>query len=240
MKPYAWPDPRVMQRLQRRVRQSHGGRAFMAGGEALAMGILASRGDGPLPRWADELADSMVGALLLVCDQTMDEATRDERVRLSIAAAVVSALRPHTQSACDAAIDGWMGWGVGDPRPDDTDDTLVGWALLSLLRRDGVGAEQAVLCLSGDNGVGLILQDWANHVLAEDPIYREARCFHYLRVHMGHFDARPTQLLVAALVIQSSSGLRRSGVLRWLDRVAEELATEGTSRCTPIPAVHRF
>jgi len=212
----------------------------MAGGEALALGILASRGDGPLPEWAEQLADSMVGAILHVSERTLDEATRDERVRLSVAAAVLSAVRTHTQCACDAAIDTWMGWGVGSPTSDDAPETLVGWALLSLLRRDAPTALQAVRCLDGNNGVGLILQDWALKVMQEESVFREAESFHQLRVHMAHFDARPTQLLMAALVIQGGSGLRRGGVLRWLDRVAEELAAEGTSRCTPIPAVHRY
>ncbi len=239
MEPYAWPDPRLMQRLQRRVRAENGGRAFMAGGEALALGVLASRGDSGLPAWAEELADTMVGALLLVTDSTLDEATRCERVRLAVAAAVLSSIRPHARGACDAAIDTWMGWGVGPPDAKDPVDTLVGWALLCLLRRDAAAARCAVDALQ-DDGVGLILQDWTRSVIQGEPVIREAQCFHHLRTHMAHFDSRPAQLLMAAMVIQAGAGLRREGVLRWLDRVAEELATEGTSRCTPVPVAHRF
>jgi len=249
MAPYVWPDPELMQRLIRRVRaRDERGHAFIAGGEAIAMAILAGGEEGTvgqafkraIPDWTEALADAMLGSLLLTVDETVDEATVSERVRLSIAAAVLTVVRPHAQSACDAAIDTWMGWGIDDPDPDADDDTLVGWTLLCLLRRDGPGALRAVRSLHGDDGVGLILQDWTTSVIKSEPLRREAQSFHHLRTHMGHFESRPTHLLMGALVIQTGAGLCRAGVLRWLDAIAIELSTVGTSRCTPVPAAHRF
>jgi hypothetical protein len=182
----------------------------------------------------------MVGALLLVVDDTVDEAILADRVRLSTAAAVLSVVRPRVGSACDAAMDTWMGWGGFEPKADVEDATLFGWVLLCLLRRNGVDALRAVRAMSGDNGVGLILQDWTMSVLTSQPLRREAQSFHQLRTHLAHDGARPTHLLMAALVVQTGAGLERHGVLRWLDAISTELATQGTSRCTPVPAIHRF
>jgi len=222
----------------------------MAAGEAIAMAVLTRGGEGDpsgasqhpdsLPGWAEALADAMVGSLLLTVDETVDTATLGERVRLSAAAAVLSAVRPTAERACDAAVDTWMGWGVEPPDPGAADDTLVGWSLLCLLRRNGSGSMAALRALRSDDGVGLILQDWTLSVIKEAPLSREASSFHHLRTHMGHFESRPTHLLIGALVVQVAAGLRRSGVFRWLEAISTELSVDGTTRCTPIPALHRF
>jgi len=243
-----WPDADRMDRLRRRLRSRDSrAQAFIASGEAMALAILArpdepveAQGLAPLPQWAEDLADGMVGSLLLVVDDTVDDASPAERVRLSIAAAVLSVVRPRAESGCDAAVDTWMGWGGSEPTAETDDATLFGWVLLCLLRRNGPAALRAVRAFSGDDGVGLILQDWTMSVLLSEPLLREAQSFHQLRTHLAHEGARPSHLLLAALVVQTGAGLGRHGVSRWLDAIAAELATTGTSRCTPVPPAHPF
>jgi hypothetical protein len=93
------PDARLMQRLQWQLRQSAAPAAFVVAAEALAGALV---GEGPLPAWADAMADTLVGSLLLVeANADCDEVSG---VELARAALVLSVARPQVARACDQAV----------------------------------------------------------------------------------------------------------------------------------------
>lgn len=223
MDPYTTrlPDPRLMARLAIQVRFGDRIGAFMTGGDALALAILASRGGRPLPEWVDGLADAMVGALLLVEDRTIDDACDEDRVRLSVAALVLSVLRPRCASATDGAVSVWMNWGMGTPRCASDATCLLSWTLLRLFLDDTDGAVDAVHALVDREpyGAGMVLFDW---VVARVQGHGEARqeaCFDHLRTALAaEGSAQPALLVLAAIVLNQAGPMRRREVLDWLDQ----------------------
>lgn len=222
MDPYTarLPDPRLMARLAIQVRFGDRTSAFMAGGDALATAILASRGGQPLPEWVEGLADAMVGALLLIQDHTIDDAPTSDRLRLSVAALVLSVLRPRCACATDGALSLWMNWGMGTPRCADDPDDLLRWTLLRLFLDDTDGAVEAVHALVDREpaGPGMVLYDWVVARVQGHGAAREEACFHHLRTLLGNeSEPHAALLVVAAVVLNQSGALRRDRVLAWLD-----------------------
>jgi hypothetical protein len=226
MEPYIdrLPDARLMARLAIQVRFGDRIGAFMAGGDALALAALASAGGQSLPGWAHDLADAMVGALLLVEDHTIDDASAHDRLRLSSAALVLSVLRPRAACATDGAISLWMNWGMGTPRCADDAQDLLRWTLLRLFVGDLDGAVEAVheLVDREPSGAGMALYDWVVARVQSHGQARERECFGHLRTLLaadGSLD--PALLVVAATVLNQAGPMRRDKVLPWLDGQAD-------------------
>ena len=216
--------------------------AWIAGGEALALGILRAAGDGELEIWAADLADTMVGALLRVLERSVNEAPVEERIRLAQAAVVLSIARPHCTSVLDGAVDAWIGWTPERAAPRHGDETLATWTLLYLLRENLDEAAHAAWCLAGVDqaAIGMILHDWAVARIQAHGADREVQCFHALRASLSvSQDSRPGLLLVAAAVAVKAGGCKRRMVMPWLDDMARELARDGTARATPVRAARR-
>ncbi len=236
------PDPRLMERLAIRIRSRDGSRAsWIAGGEGLALGIRGAGRDG-MPLWASDLADAMVGSLLRVLDRSVDEADLTERVGLAAAAVVLSVARPHCAFVLDGAVDAWLGWTPEAPSPACDRDTLALWTLLALLRGEAEEAAEAVwaLCERDDERFGTLLHDWVVARIQGHGPDREVQCFHALRAALAATDGAPPALgIVAAAVAVRAMGGRRDEVLPWLDRIALELAEDGTSRATPAESAPR-
>lgn len=236
------PDPRLMERLVTRIRAYDGNvSAWISGGEALALALLGA-GSGPMPTWADDLADTMVGALLRVVDRTAQTAPAAERVALATAAVTLSVVRPHATYVLDGAIDAWLGWTPERPRPEHGSKILAPWTMLDLLRGDLDGAADAVHSLIGadQTALGLLLHDWAVARIQGLGPEREAVCFHTLRAALPDSETHdPGLLVVAAATAVTAAGLRRADVRPWLAEVAGELARDGTARATPVPMRQR-
>jgi len=229
MDPYTarLPDARLMVRLMIQLRFGDRVGAFTRAGEALAIAILASRGGQPMPQWAEPLADAMVGALLLVEDQTIDSALPEERLRLSIAAIVLSVMRPRASSGTDGAISLWMGWGMGTPRCVDDELSLLRWTLLRLFLDDNDGAANAVhkMLELAPYGPALVLHDWVVARLQGHGEFRLRQCFSNLRTLLSSdpTDSHPALLVAAAVALNQCGPMRRAEVLGWLD---EQLPAE--------------
>lgn len=239
MTPTPRPDPRLIERLTAQIRSRDGSAAaWVAGGEALALGLLGAReAGGSLPTWADDLADTMVGSLLRVLERSVDEADVPARMELGAAAAVLSVARPHCTSVLDGAVDAWIHWTPEHPEVHHDEATLAIWTLLHLLRDDAEGAAVSAwtLCERG-SGLGLLLHDWVVTRLQEHGAEREGQCFHALRAAVAG-EARPTLVLLAAAVATQAAGLRRRSTLPWLDRVAAQVRDHGTSSLSPRAAL---
>ncbi|MCB9674278.1 MAG: hypothetical protein H6737_04125 [Alphaproteobacteria bacterium] len=223
MDPYTarLPDPRLMARLMIQLRFGDKVGAFKAAGEALAIAILASRGGREMPEWAEPLADYMVGALLLVEDETIDTAPPSERLRLSTAAIVLSVMRPHVSAAVDGAVSLWMGWGMGTPRIADSEVCLLRWTLLRLFLDDVESAAEAVHAMLENRpfGPALVLHDWVVASLQHQGDRRLTQCFGNLRTLLSAdpLDSHPSILVLAAVVLNQIGPMRRGQVLGWLD-----------------------
>lgn len=230
--PTRLPDPRLMARLAIQVRFGDRIGAFMTGGDALALAILASRGGRPMPEWVDGLADAMVGALLLVEDRTIDDACDEDRVRLSVAALVLSVLRPRCTSATDGAVSVWMNWGMGTPRCASDATCLLSWTLLRLFLDDTDGAVDAVHALAEREGAGMVLYDWVVARVHGHGRTREAACFDHLRTALAaEGSAQPALLVLAAIALNQAGPMRRGEVLDWLDaRVDDAFVDEVLQR----------
>ena len=237
------PDPRLIERLTAQIR-SHdcSSRAWIAGGEALAIGLLAAAGSGDLDPWASDLADTMVGSLLRVLDRSVNDATVEERVRLARAAVVLSVARPHCTSVLDGAVDAWLGWTPEPAEAHHGAEILGAWTLLCLLRDNLDGAAHVAWRMSqaDEGGTGMILYDWAVARIQVHGQTREIQCFHALRTSLGFRDDPQPALLVlgAAVAVQAGKG-RRNTVQPWLDEIAVELERDGTSRSTPLAVGRR-
>ena len=237
------PAPRIIERLTSQIR-SHdcAPGAWIAGGEALAIGLLAAAGEGELDPWASDLADTMVGALLRVLDRSVNTATVEERVRLARAAAVLSVARPHCTSVLDGAVDAWLEWTPEPAEAHHGGEILGAWTMLCLLRANLDGAAHAAWRLSqvDDGGPGMILHDWAVARIQVHGQSREIGCFHALRTSLSARDDNQPALLVlaAAVAVQAGKGRRRT-VRPWLEDIAKELARDGTARATPLAVGRR-
>lgn len=220
--PYAQrlPDPRMMARLTERLRSSGRVAAFEAGGEALAVALLGTPPGAPLPEWVDALADCMVGALLLVEDETIDSAPPAQRLRLATAAIVLSTLRPRASSATDGAVSLWVSWGIGTPRCLPNETSLLQWTLLRLFLDDAEGAAEAVHVLldRGGFGPGMVLHDWVVSALQGHGPQRQEMCFEHLWtvVTASTGPSHPSLLVVAAVVLNQLGPMRRGEVVEWL------------------------
>lgn len=237
----AYPDPRLMERLTRRIRSRDGSPgSWITGGEALAVAVLTSRGpDSELPLWASDLADTMVGSLLRVLDRTVDDVSVEERVALALAAATLSVVRPHCTSVLNGAIDAWIGWTPEGPHAHHGPDVLSAWAMLALLRDDTETAVECAWALgeAGDAGVDLILHDWVVERVQGHGAQRELQSFHALRAVLStRGGLRPGLLIAAAATTARAMGQRRNTTLGWLDRIAVDLLEHGSSRATPMAA----
>lgn len=222
MDPYTQrlPDPRLMRRLVEQLRTHDRVAAFEAAGEALAVALLGTPSGEPLPTWVDELADAMVGALLLVEDATIDQAGPEQRLRLATAAIVLSTVRPRASCATDAAVSMWVGWGTGTPRCLRFQSSLLQWTLLRLFLGDLDGAAEAVhVLLDRDtSGPGWVLHDWVVSSLQGHGLKRQEMCFQHLRTVFAasHGDAHPSLLIVAAVILNQLGPMLRGEVLPWL------------------------
>ena len=237
----ACPDPRLMERLTGRIRSRDGSAAsWRSGGEALALAILTSRGlQSSLPLWASDLADTMVGSTLRVLDNSVDHASVKDRVALGLAAATLSVARPHCTRVLDGAVDAWIGWTPEGPEVEHGEDVLAAWTMLHLMRGNTDAAAECahVLCDADNTGVGLILHDWVVARIQGHGSQRELQSFHALRAVLsttGGF--RPGLLIAAAATTTRVTGMKRRTTLEWLDRIALDLAADGTSRATPLAA----
>jgi len=202
-------------------------RAFADAGQTLAAAILASRGGGPLPRWAEDLADAMARALMLVQARTVEETDADFRVRLATSAVVLSLVRPDLESACDGAVRVWTGLGLSDVSFMTDPATLAARALLALFVDDVTGAEASVAQLGPQEyaGIGGPLHDWVVVRRQRHGGGREVECFHNLRLAIAgvRHESRPALILVAALVAWARLDVPRSRLLVWLDELALEV-----------------
>lgn len=234
------PDGRLMERLVSRIRSRDGSAAsWIAGGEALAMGLLLASRTGELPLWASDLADTMVGSLLRVLDRSLDEATVDERIGLSLGAVVLSVARPHCTSVLDGAVDAWLGWTPEREGPQHGEHALSAWTLLHLLRDNLDGAAHTAWTLAevDRTGLGMILHDWSVARIQTGDAGREVQCFHAFRTALARLDQdAPTLLIAAAAVAVKAGEGRRREVLPWLRDISLELERDGTARVTPTPA----
>ena len=237
------PDIRLMQRLINQIRSPHcTPSAWVSAGEALALAILNTRDVNRLPLWADDLADTMVGALLRILDRSVNDSSDDQRVALAVAAVTLSIARPHTTVMTDAAVAAWLGWGIGRPGKENDPAVLAAWTQLHLFRRDTDGAAETVTTLLDrqPHGVGLILHDWTVACIQSHGPEREAQNFHHLRAVLPLTSSLgPGFLLVAAATATQAALLPRARVMTWLREVASELASDGTARATPMSARQR-
>ena len=222
MDPYAQrlPDPRLMRRLVEQLRSRDRVAAFEAAGDALAVALLGTPTGQGFPPWVDELADAMVGSLLLVEDETIDEASPEQRLRLATAAIVLSTVRPRASSATDGAVSLWVAWGTGTPRCLRHETSLLQWTLLRLFLGDLEGAAEAVhVLLDRDaSGPGWVLHDWVVSSLQGHGVARQAMCFQHLRTVFttSRGEAHPSLLIVAAVVLNQLGPMLRGEVLPWL------------------------
>lgn len=227
------PDKRVMQRLVGLLRQTDSRRAYATAGEALATALLASK-PGDLSEEARQLADAMLGSLLLVQRAAHDDEPED-RVRLALATAVLSVVRPHTESVCDSAIGAWIGFGIGSPRRmQDEPEALAARVLLALLVGDADHAAEAVdVLVDVDRSrIAGILYDWVVARIQGHGRDREAQCFHALRLALSHVSGEgygAALIVVGAMIVHRTARLDRGAVARWLDRVATEVVQHGTT-----------
>ncbi len=237
------PDIRLMQRLIDQIRSpACTTSAWASAGEALALAILNASDVNRLPVWAEDLADTMVGALLRILERSEAESPPDERVALAVAAITLSIARPHTAVMIDSAVDAWLDWRIGRPTVQTPPATLSAWTLLHLFRRDTDSAAETVTALLDrqPHGVGLILHDWTVACIQSHGPEREAQNFHHLRAVLPPSSGlAPGLLLVAAATATQAANLPRARVMIWLREVASELASDGTARATPMPARRR-
>ena len=249
MRTFEWvmsPEPRVLARIQavlRRARTSavtserrpgtHA--AFITGGQALAAAILAHRPGGELPAAAEELADVMVGELLLVQAASAGDGDADRRVRMAMAVEVLSLIRPQFARVCDPVAHLWTSTGLGAARGMDDPQVLVGRVLLALLRGDLDDAADSVEALADvdHEGVAGVMHDWTVACVQGHGPAREATCFHALRDAISRLTSHgdgPTLVLLAALVLLDRAHRPRTDVIRWLDGVVAEVQAIGTTR----------
>lgn len=232
MEPYIqrMPEPRLMARLADQLRGEDRVRAFMAAGDALAVALLGTPEGAELPEWVDGLADRMVGALLLVEDETIDDASPSDRLALATAAIVLSTLRPRASSATDGAVSLWVGWGMGTPRCLPCETGLLQWTLLRLFLDDPEGAAEAVHVLldRGAFGPGMVLHDWVVSALQRQGPSRQTMCFEHLRTVFtcSQGASHPSLLVVAAVVLNQLGPMRRGEVRAWLQQHAPVKALE--------------
>ncbi|MBW2256455.1 MAG: hypothetical protein JRI25_17930 [Deltaproteobacteria bacterium] len=202
-------------------------RAFAAAGEAIAGAIQASRGAGPLPQWAEDLADAMASALMLVQARTVEETDADFRVRLATSVAVLSLVRPGMESGCDGAVRVWTGLGMSEISFMTDPAALAARALLALFVDDVAQAEASVAQLGVQEyaGIGGPLHDWTVARRQRHGGGREVECFHNLRLAIGQFrhESRPALILLAGLVAWSRLDVPRARLLAWLDELALEV-----------------
>lgn len=237
MRAFRWvmhPASRVLDRLTALLRNGDSRTAFVTGGEALAAGLLATRGGIAPSLSATQLADAMVGSLLIVDRGTADDEDADRRVRLALATTVLSVARPHTARFCDGIVSIWLGLGLGSVRKMENPYALAGRVLLALLRNDADDASDAVDALIDIDrtGVGGILHDWVVARLQGHGNVREAACFHALRLSLSQTPGGgegAALLIVGAAVVVERAGRPRSAVLDWLDAIAEDVETLGTT-----------
>jgi hypothetical protein len=231
---YAIPDPRLQKRLMSQLRSGDARSAFLAGGEAIAASIFATRPNGTLLSCTHELADAMLGSML-VLDRSGSDEEPDRRVRFALAATSLSVMRPHAARACDHAVANAMGMSLGPAWSMDNSYTLAGRVLLSLLLDDALSASEAVDALVDRDRAGAagVLVDWTVARTQRHGAAREAQCFHHLRLSLaltpGGGDG--AALLMAGAAVVGNIGRRpRSDVLPWLDGVALDLDAMGTTR----------
>lgn len=216
------PDSRLLARLWRLIRHDRvGSRAYVVGGEALGAVILS----GARPSEAAlQLADAMIGELMLIEAATADCEDADTRVRLAAATAMISVLRPHVAAQADASISVWIGCGVGGPRRMRDPEAIFARSLLAM--RVG-NLDDAVACLDvlferfpSFDGVG-VLQDWLVARIGGHGPEREIGCVENLTFVLGN---HPQLVVLAALV--SENGAPRGEVI---ERVERRLATRAVS-----------
>ncbi len=225
------PDHRIMERLAGLIRRGAGVTPFITAGHALANAIVASRGFGQLPRWADDLADAMVGSLILVQQRSQVDSCPDRRVQLATAAAVLAMVRPRLERVCDGAITTWLGFGMAPAHCHD-DATQLAARTLHFLRLDDTdAAADAVDALVDHGGVaaGMVLHDWTVSRVQGHGLSREVQCFHNLRLALNGAGNTASLQLLASLVVLRRAGRDGSEALHWLDQVATEIRVEGTS-----------
>lgn len=227
MSAFAWivtPDRRLLRRLVQLLRSRDERSTYCVAGEALANALLASRPE-PLSADAEQLADAMVGSLLIVHAATADAEDADRRVRLAMSAAVVAAARPHTATACADAMSVWIGTGIGSPRRHESGYALAARVLLSLWIGDVDTAAVAVDALLDIDrtGVAGVLHDWVVARVQGHGVERESRCFDHLRLSLsqspggGHGAAL---IVLAAAVVVRRAGLPMRDIAAWLDQAA--------------------
>lgn len=227
MSAFAWivtPDRRLLGRLVQLLRTKDERSTYCVGGEALANALLASNG-APLPIEAEQLADAMVGSLLIVHAATADAEDADRRVRLAMSAAVVAAVRPHTATACADAMRLWLGYGIGSPRRHENGYALAARVLLSLWLDDADSAAEAVDALLEIDRTGTagVLHDWVVARVQGHGVARETQCFDHLRLSLsqspggGHGAAL---IVLAGAVVVRRAGLPIRDLRAWLDHPA--------------------
>lgn len=229
MTAFGWiisPDRRLLGRLVQLLRTREGKGAFTTAGEALANSLLASR-PMPLSVEAEQLADAMVGSLLLVNAATADAEEPDRRVRLAVATIAMAVARPHTAAAAYHAVTTWVGTGIGCPRRQDNPYALACRVLLALWLDDNDTAANAIdtLVERDHTGVAGVLHDWVVARIQGHGADREAQCFDHLRLSLsqtpGGGDGAGLLLLAAAVVVDRMDRPLRE-VRSWLDGIACE------------------
>jgi hypothetical protein len=226
------PDRRVLKRLMGLLRQGDSRTAYALAGEALAGSLL---GNVDLPREADELADAMIGSMMLVEAAEPYDEDPERRVQLALSTAVLSVVRPHTARACDGVISVWMGLGIGSAHRVDDPYTMAARVLLHLFLGDSEAAAEAVDALVDIDrtGVGGVLHDWTVARLQNHGQDREAQCFHALRVSLAGAPGggQSAALVVLGAAVLNAQAFRpRSEVLPWLSAVADDVFANGTTR----------
>ena len=242
MRSHPQPDPRLMERLTRRIRSRDGAVAsWIAGGEALALAVLSNPQD--LPIWASDLADTMVGSLLRVLDRSVDEATADERAGLALAAVVLSVTHPHCTSVLDGAVDAWTADDEVLSRNIVGEDTLATWVVVLLLRdRVEVARDTAeTLCERDGSGIGAVLHDWVVARAQGHGSSREFQLFHAVRAALlaqrGAMH-RPGLVIAAAAAATRGAGQKRRSTGPWLDQIWRDMEQDGTSSAYPLAALN--
>jgi hypothetical protein len=194
------PDSRLLGRLCRLIRHDRvGSRAYVVGGEALGAVILSGTASSES---ALQLADAMIGEIMLVEAATADCEDADTRARLAMATAMISVLRPHVAAQADASISVWLGCGIGSPRRMHDPEAIFGRALLAM--RIG-NLDDAVACLDvlferfpTFEGVG-VLQDWLVARIGGHGGDRETGCVENLAFVLRD---HPQLVVLAAMVAE--------------------------------------
>ncbi len=226
----ATPDERLMQRLVGLLRRGAGATPFITAGHALTNAVMATRGIGDLPDWAEDLADAMVGALILVQQRTQGLENADIRVELATAAAVLGVVRPRVAPVCRGAITVWLGFGMPPARWQNDPNQLAARTLLFLALDDTDAAIKSIDALLEFGGAPAngVLHDWTVSRVQRHGPSREAQCFHNLRLALMGYPSATLQLL-AAIVVMERMGRGCGDALGWLDQVAVDIRDAGTS-----------